>query len=1175
MVRRTLGTFFILCAAVFAQDFRATLTGTVTDPSGASVPNATVKATNTANNSTKEVKTTSDGVYTIPYLDPGVYDVEVSATGFQLLKRSNITLQVAQKLSLPIAMTVGQMTQEVTITGQQEVIDSADANRGLVFDPIKTQEYPLNGRQTYMLMSLTPGVVFTQEQFGASGFSGTRGWDVNNSYKINGARTGENLFLLNGAPISNNGGTFQLAPNVEAVQEFKVMTNTYDSSYGRFGGGVVNTTLKAGTNSWNGDVFDYWRNSVMDANFFQNNAGGLPKGFHNQHQFGGVLGGPIRKNKDFIFGSFEGWQEVVPFPALASTPPTILRDGQHFTDLGYKIFDPLTTHACNAATEPCQGQAFIANPFPNNVIPQSRISPVGAKILSYFPAENVGGINNNFVAANNLGRYWYNQPMIRWDHVIGANDKFYALFTYQQGHEYRSSTGFPKPAATGNTNNERNDKNVIADWTHVISPTVVLDLRASFGRFIQTTPGYSDFSINAKTLGMTGFTPSPTSPGDVAPSIRLGNYSGPILSSDSNAFSWSSYNQYNFTPSITMTRGSHTLRAGFELNYVTNGNVGTGVSNGRFTFNSNLTQQLPARQQNPTDGSSVATLLLGYPFSTTASDNRIDYNDSQYRSRPYYAWYVQDDWKISSRLTVNIGLRYDVQIPWLERYNRENAGWDPNAKQPLSDAILANWAKLKAQYDAANPGAKYPYPAPPAVLTGGYVFPGVNGVSRRLYNTDWTNIQPRIGFAYRIGQKTVIRGGGGIYYQSSTQSGTTTGFTQSTNYTTSLDGGITPAAGASLNGPYSLVNPFPNGFAAPTGNTLGTQTNLGNGVSYDPQGFSIPRTYQYSFGIQRQLWQNIVAEISYAGNYQNHINLGQNLNHETWDAQTIAIADPSYYSRSLPNPFFGFLPVTSSLGNSSTIAANNLFRPDPIYQGITNNLIQQGWYRSDQLQVRIEQRAFGSGDSKAGVLTWVLSYAFGKAFEANHRLNDWNTLEPIIKEIDNTDKAQNLTISGVWDLPIGHDRRFLNVSNKVARVIADGWRVSPILSYESGNPTGMANLINYCNDWHAANQNENAWFNNNKSCYAQLLTNALRTNPDRFSDIRDPSVGPFVNFALEKTIPISERYRFQLRAESFNLFNHPQRPGPDTTFTSATFGQLPKSQLNFPRLIQLAAKFYF
>ena len=259
------------CTAILtAQDYRASVAGQVTDPSGALVPGATIRAINRATNASKETKTTSEGYYTIPYLDPGEYDVELSAPGFQSVKRERIILEVADKLNLPFQLIVGQMSQEVTITATQEILQTSNADRGFVFDPLKTQEYPLNGRQTYMLMSLTPGVVFTQEQFGASGFSGTRGWDVNNSYKINGARTGENLFLLNGAPISDNNGTWGVAPNVEAVQEFKVMTNTYDASYGRFGGGVVNTTLRSGGSSWHGDLFEYFRNRVLDANNFQN-----------------------------------------------------------------------------------------------------------------------------------------------------------------------------------------------------------------------------------------------------------------------------------------------------------------------------------------------------------------------------------------------------------------------------------------------------------------------------------------------------------------------------------------------------------------------------------------------------------------------------------------------------------------------------------------------------------------------------------------------------------------------------------------------------------------------------------------------------------------------------------------------------------------------------------------
>lgn len=436
----------VLAQLAPAQDFRATIQGQVTDPTGAAIPGAVVRAVEIETNASKEVKSTSEGVYTTPYLDPGTYNVEATATGFQTLRRTRIVLRVADKLNLPMQMTVGQMSQEVTVTGQQEVIETGSADRGLVFDPLKTQEYPLNGRQTYMLLALTPGVIFTQEQFGASGFSGTRGWDVNSNYKINGARTGQNLFLLNGAPISDQNGQWQLAPNIEAVEEFKVMTNTYDASYGRFGGGVVNTTLRSGTNSWHGNVFEYFRNRVFDANSFQNNAIGAPKGFHNQHQFGGILGGPVRKDKDLVFFSFEGWQEVVPFPAVSSVPPPEMRDGQNFGQ--YRIYDPLTRRPC-VAPENCAGQSFISDPFPGNVIPQSRISPVGARILSYYPAPNAAGLNNNLVARENLGRYYYNQPMGRWDHVFRHEGQSLCACYFSEGLRISIDDGIPQTGCDG------------------------------------------------------------------------------------------------------------------------------------------------------------------------------------------------------------------------------------------------------------------------------------------------------------------------------------------------------------------------------------------------------------------------------------------------------------------------------------------------------------------------------------------------------------------------------------------------------------------------------------------------------------------------------------------------------------------------------------------------------
>src|SRR5712692_6389383 len=517
-------------AAVRGQDYRATLSGQVTDPSEAAISGATVRAINVDTKEAKEAKTTAEGSYTIPYLNPGVYDVEVSATGFRVLRRQKIVLRVADKLNLPLKLQIGSVTESVTVTAQQEVLESGSADRGLVFDPIKTQEYPLNGRQTYMLMSLTPGVLFTQEGFGPSGFSGTRGWDVNNKYKINGAREGQNVFLLNGAPISNNDGTWQLAPNVEAVQEFKVMTNTYDAQYGRFTGGVVNTTLKSGTNAWHGDVFEYFRARVLDANLVQNNRIGAARGAHNQHQFGGIVGGPIRKNKDFVFYSQESWREITPFGKVSNVPILDLRDGQHFTQNGIQIFDPYTTHLCDPKIEPCGGSiqpggasTYIRNPFPDNVIPKTRISPVAQKILSFYPEPNVPGLlQQNFVAPANTGHYHYNQPMGRWDHIFGSNDRFYALVTYQHGYEYRNSTGFPAPIAEGDLFSQRTDQNYIADWTRVIGANKVLDVRASFGRFTSVFPRISDYSASPqKTLGMTNMIHAPSVTFNVLPTFTF------------------------------------------------------------------------------------------------------------------------------------------------------------------------------------------------------------------------------------------------------------------------------------------------------------------------------------------------------------------------------------------------------------------------------------------------------------------------------------------------------------------------------------------------------------------------------------------------------------------------------------------------------------------------------
>jgi hypothetical protein len=835
------------------------------------------------------------------------------------------------------------------------------------------------------------------------------------------------------------------------------------------------------------------------------------------------------------------------------------------------------------------------------VIPATRISPIGQKILSYLPAptspgQGAGGITNNFVLNTNEGRYWYNQPLVRWDHVFGEKDKFTAMYTQFHGFEYRSSNGFPQPAATGNTDNERTFNGVNLDWTHVLSPTAVLDVRGNVARFTQLSPGYNSqaLGITPQSIGMTNMIHAPTVNTAVIPNISIGGMTGPLFGSGS--YSWSPYTSWDLTPNVTWVRGKHTLHIGFEYRNEARGNVSLGNAYGAFTFNSDFTRQASGRSLVATDAfDSIAGILLGIP-----TGGNIDNNATSYDTRQYYAGYVQDDWKVNSHLTLNVGARYELQLPYLERYNRMDSVFNVNVVNPLSNQVLAAWNAAAAAYDA-NPANKYPYPAPPAAILGGYQFSGQNGLPRRQFYTDWTDAAPRLGFAYRIGDMTVIRGGVGVFYQSMTQTGgPQTGFSASTNYTNSLDGGVTPSAcasgacaGSTPNGPYSLVNPFPNGLQAVPGSSLGYLTNVGNSVgNINNLTYKMPRTYQYSLGIQRQFPWAMVVDIGFGGNFAGNTPYGMDMN---WPANAAgvalyqqAIADPNFFSRQVVNPFLGLVPTTSGLGSAKTISADKLMGNYPLWNGssannstVTNNNIARQTFRSDAGLLRFEKRSFGDSDKSFGVVTWVLSYTFGKEYAllcCNTGFS-WMTGDKNMRyQLDSNNKTQSVSFHGVWDLPLGKGKRFAGNVHGFTDKLASGWRLDYITSYISGWPVGFPNLINSCGVWANGDaQNQYHWFNNNPSCYSQFPANAggFSYLPPRFSgNINTPAV-PQLHLAIEKITNIGERYSLKFRAESFNLTNTPLRPPPSTTFPSTTFGVLPASQYNFPRIVQLALKLNF
>jgi hypothetical protein len=1145
-----------------AQVSRASILGQVTDSTNAAIPKATVTITRLDTNETLVTSTDDTGSYSFAFLNPGLYRLQVTAAGFETLERTSLSLSTDDVVSLPLTLSLGDVKERVTVDAQREPLDMSNASHQTRLDPVKLGQLPLIGRQAYSLVSLTPGIIFTQEQFGSTGFAGLRGWDTNGKFIINGGLEGTNQFLLNGAPVSLT-GSWQFSPNVDAIEEFRVLTNTYDAQYGRTGGGTVITTLKSGGNKWHGLLFEYFHNAVFDANTTQNNQTGLGRGKHNTHQFGGAIGGPLKHDRDFAFFSFEGFREIDPFPVVSDTPPLDLRTGQSFRKYGITVYDPLTARACEDGIDTPPNtkclSPYIRTPFPRDIIPLGRISAIGRNILALYPAPNGPGLTQNYIAGGNTSRYRYDQPMGRWDHLFGERDRLSAIVTYERGRDFTSTNGFPPPAEVGSRSDYRTDQNYIAEFTHIVSPSTVFNLRTSFGRFTEFFPDASgDSNLTAQDLGMTGMVHAPTAVSDAPPSFNLNLYSSII----GNTYSWGVENQWSLQPSVIQTRGRHVMHWGFEYAYAALGNAGPGRANGEFSFTRGWSREYVQRAQNARDGSGVADLLLGLP-----SSGFVDYNDSAYRTWPYFAGYVQDTWRAAPKLTLTAGVRYDVQVPFLERFNRVNAGFDYTAVSPLSATVLANWNQMKGAFDATKP--RFPYPNPPSALYGAQLF--ATPQSRRPYDTDWSDIQPRLGVAWNFAPKTVLRAGFGIFYRTATQLNQTAGFSQRTNYVSSIDAGVLPAAG--LTGPSSLEDPFPNGIFAPNGAAGGPLTNAGQTIQYDGRSRPIPRTYQYSAGFERELPWNILAEAYYSGSQTVHDSMPVQYDAASYADFTRATATPGYLSRQLPNPFYGVLPPSTALGASPLVQAYDLVRPYPLFDGIAESNVPAARYRYDSLQV-FGQRRFGSL-ADAGIFTFLLSYTFSKSFEQNHRLNDWNLAERPVHEISALDKPQVLAITGFWDLPLGWGRRYFGDVGRLGGALLNGWAVDWTFTYGSGYPVARPVAVFSCSSYDPpGRQNAGHWFNNTASCYKALGPYQLRTFDDRFTNIRNPAA-PQLNISVEKTFWVNERWSLQFRGESFNLTNTPILPGPNTNFGDPRFGQLPIQQNNLPRYVQLAAKIVF
>ncbi len=1190
--------FCLCCTGLAAQEFRASMTGQVTDPSGATVASAQVQAVNRDTQQAYNVKTTDKGDYFIPYVLPGNYTVTVTSPGFKNQVQDNVVLQAGKSTGLNFALQLGAASQTVEVTGAPPLIETANGSGGTILTEREIENLPLNGRQIYTLIGTTPGSQFLQTSFGAGGYSGNRSWDTNNNYTIGGGVQGYQAFTLDGTNITlqNHGsqGTWEFSPNIDALQEVNVMTTTYDARYGRTGGGTVNMVTKAGGNAYHGDAYDYFENGALNANNFQNNLNGRPRQNTHQNQFGGTFGGPVKKDKIFFFGSYEEYIEGIPFTTTASVPPAYLRPsanggGVNFTQSGYTIYDPSTT-VCTApggTIGNCPGNAYARTAFPNDTIPASRINPTGAAILNLYPLPNTasGGLQNNFIA-NVPDKYKYWQPMVRVDYDTSDKTRWYSTFAFQHGTEFRNGSGFPSPAENGNINWIRQDLVASQDMTHIFTPSLLADFKLSFTRFLDVTPnGDLASQVTPNSIGLN-MPVVPTTSLKLLPEIYTGDNFYPQVVG--NGVGTDTFNTFSFDNDWTKTLANHTIHFGGELQELQYGNPGSvGHPNGTFVFGTQYTQYNPLQRNKVpgvNDGFDIADMLLGYPDANGNNHNSgVDYNNTTMQGFPTWALYVQDDWKITKKLTFNIGIRYDVQLGLRERYNRLNRGLCFTCVNPISNspAYQANLAAAAPALAAAGIN-----PASLSTVYGGLQYPGVNGNPQDAYNTDWTNLQPRFGFAYALNPKTVIRGGYGIFYAVGLEGGSDIGFSIQTPYISSTNGNVTPSDA------FASGNPFPNGVQAPVGSSLDLLTALGNGAHVDFPGRRIPRSQEFSLGFQRQLPGQMVLDARFVGNYTNRLRVNVwNNGTLTYDQLQQGVANPTLFNQQLPNPYYNVpgIPPSSTCGSNRTISRLTLLLPFSQYCGLIgqyNDPLGKQTYNG--LEVKLSKR-FSQG------LSFQTAYTYSKRMEQNHYQNGWPYQDATLKkEISPQDRTHVFTTTAEWALPVGKGTKFASNARGVLGALINGWSTNFIFVAQTGFPVRLNTDYYYnCNHSYGpdggptlGNYLYNDYSSGNRlGCYASRPQYSLAVLPDRISQVRQPSPVN-LDFAIHKDFPVTESTRLQFRAEALNLTNTPLFPGPDNdpshgparvqangTYTG--FGTVNLNQQNFPRIIQLSLKFFF
>lgn len=1098
--------------------------GVVRDTTSAVMPGAKVILTNVDTGVARTLTTNNVGRYFFPLVQAGQYKVTVELAGFQTFTRS-LRVQIGIASTIDAILEIGEVRQVTTVTGEGPLVETASASLGAVVANRQINDLPLAGRNPYQLILLSPGVTQTFNP----GPSDLQDLDVS-YFSTNGASKRYNEFLIDGIPNSIAGRVDYIAP-VDQVEEFNVQTNTFDAEFGRFGGAMINVVTKSGTNQYHGSVYEFLRNSALDANKYFSNMAGLGKPPYRYNQFGASVGGPVIKNRMFFFFNYEGIRTSRPSPVITTVPTPSQRGGnfsQTFDPKGslIRIFDPYTTRADSA-----NPGKFVRSQFPNNTIPLSSFDKVSRNLLDAFvpqpnrPGDSVSGVNNyvkTLVSDSNA-----NNISLRMDYELSSRHRLFGRYSRSQTDGLSDTI----VDVGGRVIDKRVQSSIGLNHTFTLSPATIIDWSAGYSGYTRL-PQYP--SADMLKYGFPASFVSQVQQQKI-PNLIIGDMVGFGASSASR---WDVTNTWSWQANVRHSSGRHNLKWGAQ-NQTKQNNSGSGNRPmGEFTFTRGFTQGPDPNALGSALGNGIASYLLGTPASGRAT---IDGDVAT--TAPYYGFYIQDDIRVSQRLTLNLGLRYEFLLAATERYNRQAIGYAYDTPNPIQDAARAAYARS-------------PIPELPVDqfrVMGGLLFASPS--QRRGSATEKNDWSPRIGLSYRINDKTVIRTGVGTFYSFYWAPFVSqVGFSAETPFTASVDG-ITPA--------NVLSNPFPAGLVQPVGAADGLKTLLGTSLSYYNQYRTQPYNRRWSFGIQREVTRDTRLEVDYVGQTAWRLPLGTDGAEEDRDFRYLPSQYLSLGSRlqqTAPNPFLGLIP-TGTLA-AKTISVQNLLMTYPQFTSLKAKRITEGKSYYHSLQVTLNRR-FSHG------FQFQSSYTWSKSLEWTRYLNASDPLPA--KQIGEFDRPQRFTLGGVFELPFGSGQKW--VRSGIPAKLVGGWQLNVLQTFQSGEPIVLGNVVSTGADplLPSSNRNRLNWFN--RDAFTNLPAFTLRSVPFRISRLKADAIDNW-DLSLIKDTAIYEQFKLQFRFEAFNAFNRTQFGLPNVSPSSSSYGQI-TSQANVPRSLQMALKIIF